>query len=115
MGRISSNSATYEEIKQAVFTSAAVAVAAGICGRMELGTALRPINGISHILWGPQAGNVKTLNAKYTLAGLALIPARAGSGLGSTEKVLIKSTHQLPGRRRAQSASPFWPTLPIIT
>ena len=72
MGRISSNSATYEEIKQAVFTSAAVAVAAGICGRMELGTALRPINGISHILWGPQAGNVKTLNAKYTLAGLAL-------------------------------------------
>ena len=72
MKRIPSGLATYEEAKHAVFTSAAVAVAAGICGRMELGTALRPINGIRHILWGPQAGTVKTLNAKYTLAGLAL-------------------------------------------
>ena len=115
MGSMSSSSAIYEETKHAVFTSAAVAMAAAIRGRMECGTALRPINGVSHILWGPQAGNVKTLNAKYTLAGLALIPARAGSGLGSTEKVLIKSTHQLPGRRRAQSASQLWPTLPITT
>jgi hypothetical protein len=69
---ISSNSLTYEEIKHAVFTSAAVAVAAAIRGKMELGTALRPLNGISHILWGSHAGNVKTMNAKYTLAGLAL-------------------------------------------
>lgn len=67
-----SNSTIYEETKHAVFTSAAVAVAAAIRGRMELGTSLRPLNGISHILWGPHAGNVKTMNAKYTLAGLAL-------------------------------------------
>jgi hypothetical protein len=72
MSRISSNSATYEEFKHAVFTSVAVAVAAGVCGRIELGTALRPLNGISHILWGPHAGKVNTINAKYTLAGLAL-------------------------------------------
>ena len=72
MENTSSSSAIYEETKHAVFTSAAVAIAAGIRGRMELGTALRPINGISHILWGPQAGNIKTINVKHTVAGLAL-------------------------------------------
>lgn len=61
-----------EEVKCGLISSAAVAVAAGIRGQMELGTAVRPLNGISHIFWGPQAGNVQAINVKYTLTGLAL-------------------------------------------
>lgn len=72
MSQASLKTAMYEEIKSGLISSAAVAVMAGICGRMERGTALRLINGISHILWGPKAGKVNTISAKYTLVGLAL-------------------------------------------
>jgi len=62
----------YEDVKTGLISSAAVAIAAGIRGRVELGTAMRPLNGISHILWGPHAGKSNTISAKYTLTGLAL-------------------------------------------
>lgn len=72
------NIAMYEQVKSGLTSSAAVAVAAAICGRLEHGAALKPINGISHILWGPQAGKVNTISTKYTLAGLALNTAACG-------------------------------------
>lgn len=78
MARTSWNTTIYQKSKSGLVSSAAVVVTAGICGRMELGTTLRPINGISHILWGPKAGKADTLSAKYTLAGLALNTVACG-------------------------------------
>ena len=72
MAEVSGDTGLYEEVKGGLISSAAVPVTAGIRGRIELGNSTRPINGISHILWGPQAGKVNTINVKYTLAGLAL-------------------------------------------
>lgn len=78
MSRAFCKSAMYEEVKSGVLSSVAVAVTAALRGRIELGDSLRPINGISHILWGPQAGKVTTISAKYTLAGLALNTVACG-------------------------------------
>ena len=78
MSQASLNTAIYEEVKSGVVSSAAVAITAAIRGRIELGDSLRPLNGISHILWGPQAGKVNTINVKYTLAGLVLNTAACG-------------------------------------
>lgn len=78
MSQASCNTAMYEEAKSGLISSAAVAVMAGIRGQVELGTALRPLNGISHILWGSQAGKVNAINVKHTLAGLALNTVACG-------------------------------------
>lgn len=72
MSQASGNIGISEEVKSGLISSAAVAITAGIRGRIELGNSTRPINGISHILWGPQAGRVNSINVKYTLTGLAL-------------------------------------------
>ncbi len=66
------NTVIDEGIKPGLISSAAVAAVAGIRGGMELGTPMRPINGISHIVWGPQAGNAQTVSVKYTVVGLTL-------------------------------------------
>ena len=78
MSQASCKTSMYEEVKTGLISSAAVAIAAGIRGQMELGTAMRPLNGISHILWGPQAGKSNTISAKYTLTGLALNTVACG-------------------------------------
>lgn len=89
-----------EEVRSGLISSAAVAVTAGICGRIELGTALPPINGISHILWGPQAGEVNRVSAKYTLAGLAINTVACGFWAWLYQKA--------PERTAARSDSVRW-------
>lgn len=79
-----------EEFESGLISSAAVAVTAGICGQMELGTSLRPINGISHILWGPQAGRMNTMSAKYTLAGLVINTVACGFWAWFYESVTLR-------------------------
>lgn len=64
--------AIHEGVETGLLSSAAVAAVAGIRGQIEFGNSLRPLNGISHILWGPQAGDIKTISVKYTVTGLTL-------------------------------------------
>ncbi len=55
-------------------TGAALATTLAIsaCGVMELDNAAAPLNAISHIVWGDEAGAANDLSIKYTLVGLAL-------------------------------------------
>lgn len=78
MSQTSCKTSMYEEVKTGLISSAAVAIAAGIRGQMELGAAMRPVNGISHILWGAQAGKSNSISGKYTLTGLALNTVACG-------------------------------------
>ena len=78
MSPTSCKTSMYEVVKTGLISSAAVAIAAGIRGQMERGAAMRPVNGISHILWGPQAGKSNSISAKFTLTGLALNTVACG-------------------------------------
>ncbi|MBV9863750.1 MAG: hypothetical protein JO316_00220 [Abitibacteriaceae bacterium] len=48
------------------------AVAAAVCGQVENGSAIAPINAISHIVHGDKAAQNHELSLKYTMTGLAL-------------------------------------------
>jgi hypothetical protein len=51
-----------------LYMSAAVA----LLGKLTIGTAARPLNAISHILWGREAGRQQNWSIKYTGSGLIL-------------------------------------------
>lgn len=53
-------------------SSVLVAAAAAAAGRWDAGSAWRPINAISHMVWGPRAAKPDGFRARYSLAGLAL-------------------------------------------
>jgi hypothetical protein len=53
-------------------SSLAVAVMAAIRGRVERRDTWRPLNAISHIVWGPAAGNESGFSLQYTTVGLLL-------------------------------------------
>jgi hypothetical protein len=53
-------------------SSVLVAAAAAAAGRWESGSVWRPINAISHIVWGPGAAKPTGFRPRYSLAGLAL-------------------------------------------
>lgn len=53
-------------------SSAAVAGVAAWRGRVEGSSAWRPVNAISHIVWGPAAGAARGLSLRHTGLGLLL-------------------------------------------
>jgi hypothetical protein len=52
--------------------SVATAATAAACGARDSGSAIAPINATSHMMWGPEAAEVRTVTARHTLPGLAL-------------------------------------------
>ena len=58
---------------------AATSGAVAICGLIEDGSAVAPINDISHIVWGDKAFEKNQLSLKYTATGLLLNQAATGS------------------------------------
>jgi hypothetical protein len=50
----------------------ATAACAAICGKLESGSALAPLNAVSHVLWGSRAANVETATLTETVPGLAI-------------------------------------------
>ena len=65
-----------DSIRQILITSAvsslAVAATAVVCGKAEGRSAWRPINAISHIVWGRKAAQKKLFTPRYTGMGLVL-------------------------------------------
>lgn len=55
-----------------VMSSVAVAMTAALCSRCEGRSALRPINAISHIVWGRHAAKQNGGTIRYTGTGLLL-------------------------------------------
>jgi hypothetical protein len=53
-------------------SSLTVAATAGVCGKTEGQSAWRPINAISHIVWGRKAAQKNLLTPRYTGVGLVL-------------------------------------------
>jgi hypothetical protein len=70
----------------AVLTPLAIA----LCGKVEQGRAIAPVNAISHILWGDKAARRTRPSLKYTLAGLALNTA-AVAGWAALYRALPKT------------------------
>ena len=65
-----------------VVSRIAVAATAAVCARVEGQSAWRPINGISHILWGDHAAVRRRLTWRYTGAGLVLNGVACGFWAG---------------------------------
>jgi hypothetical protein len=65
-------------VLRSVVSSLPVIVVAAVRGRIEGRSAWRPINAISHIVWGPEAGTQIRVTLRYTGLGLLLNGAACG-------------------------------------
>jgi len=72
------NSNVRNVILSGALGTAAVTVTAALRGAVEGRSAVRPINAISHILWGDQAGAATGVSLRHTVSGLALNGAACG-------------------------------------
>ncbi len=68
----------------AVATAATTAIVA-VLGKVEGGSAVAPINAVSHILWGEEAAATEQLDARHTLAGAGLNAAAVTGWAGLHE------------------------------
>jgi hypothetical protein len=50
----------------------ATAAAAAVCGKLETGSAIAPLNAVSHVLWGDRAAKEESATLTETLPGLAI-------------------------------------------
>lgn len=55
-----------------VLATLTTTVAAAICGKKETGSALAPVNAVSHIMWADEAVTHDDASMRYTAIGLAL-------------------------------------------
>lgn len=63
----------------AIGAAAATTIVASLCGHLENGDAVAPINDISHIVWGDAAFEAQGISARHTLLGLILNASAAWS------------------------------------
>ncbi|WP_010587348.1 hypothetical protein [Schlesneria paludicola] len=63
----------------------ATTLATAICGELEEGNAIAPLNAISHIAWGDEAATHDEASWKYTATGMALNGAAVTSWAGIFE------------------------------
>jgi hypothetical protein len=59
-------------LRTSIPASVATTAAVAICGQVEDGNSIAPLNAISHILWGDEAANAENACLDHTLAGVAL-------------------------------------------
>lgn len=59
-------------VPRAIATGALTTVAVALCGQLENGNAVAPLNAISHILWEDDALDQDEISTKYTGVALAL-------------------------------------------
>lgn len=69
-------------------------LAASLCGAVESGNAIAPLNAISHIAWGDTAARQADASWQYTAVGVALNVAAVTSWAAVYELL----SHQLDGR-----------------
>ncbi len=68
-----------------VAATAATTLAVSICGALEEGNAIAPINAVSHIAWADKAAHQTDASWQYTAVGLALNAAAVTSWAGVYE------------------------------
>ncbi|MGV9012023.1 MAG: hypothetical protein ACOH13_05460 [Flavobacteriales bacterium] len=78
----------------AVAATATTAVAA-VLGHLENGSAVAPINAVSHILWGDEA-TTEAVDARHTLAGMVLNAASVTAWAGLHEALLPRHRPSMP-------------------
>ena len=76
--------------------TAATTAAASLCGQLEEGESIAPLNAISHIIWGDEAATHEAASVKYTMPGVVLNAAAVTGWAGVHELIF-------GGRRRPRS------------
>ena len=71
--------------------TAATTLATAICGELEEGNAIAPLNAVSHIAWGDKAAAQDEASWKYTATGIALNSAAVTSWAGIFETFFGKA------------------------
>jgi hypothetical protein len=61
-----------DTLQTAAPASAATTAAVALCGQIEDGNGIAPLNAISHILWGEKAAQQADASVGHTVAGVAL-------------------------------------------
>ena len=93
---MSANQLIQNSIATGSIATAATTAAASICGRIEEGEPIAPLNAISHILYGDEAAAHTEPSAKYTMPGVLLNTA-AITGWAVVHELVFN------GRRRPQT------------
>lgn len=62
-----------------IVASAATTLAASVCGALEDGETIAPLNAVSHIIWDDEAAEQTELSYQYTATGVALNAAAVTS------------------------------------
>lgn len=82
---ITSGTLIQNTLQTGAVAAAATTVATAVCGELEDGNAVAPINAVSHIAWGDEAAAHSEVSGKYTATGLALNAAAVTSWAGVFE------------------------------
>jgi hypothetical protein len=85
-----------DSIATGALATAATTAAASVCGIIEEGEPIAPLNAISHILYGDEAAAHDEPSAKYTMPGFLLNTA-AITGWAAVHELMFS------GRRRPQT------------
>ncbi len=88
-----------DTISTGTLAAATTTTAVAILGRSEGGSAIAPINAVSHILWGRKDSNTEELDAPHTLVGAGLNAMATTSWAGLHE--LFMPRHERPSVQRA--------------
>ena len=68
-----------DSVRTGAVTALTTTIAAAVCGQIETGSAVAPLNSVSHIVWGDEASAQEQWTCKYTATGLALNAAAVTS------------------------------------
>jgi hypothetical protein len=79
--------------------TAATTTAVAVLGKLEGGSAVAPINAVSHILWGDEEDNTEEVDVQHTLAGAGLNAMAVTSWAGVFE--LFMPRNEAPTVQRA--------------
>lgn len=80
-----SSTLLHDTLQTGAAAAAATTLATAICGELEEGNAIAPLNAISHIAWGDEAAAHEEASWKYTATGIALNGAAVTSWAGIFE------------------------------
>jgi hypothetical protein len=93
---MSANQLIQNSLATGSIATAATTAAASLCGRIEEGEPIAPLNAISHIIYGDEAAAHNEPSAKYTMPGILLNTA-AITGWAVVHELVFN------GRRRPQT------------
>lgn len=80
-------------------TAATTTAAVALLGKLEGGSAVAPINAVSHILWGEKAAATEELDARHTAAGAGINAVAVTAWAGMHE--LFMPRDRTPSVQRA--------------